>query len=54
MNNALTVTLVRESYLQKSLMKRLVAIENNPLVLPLPKNNPEPVAQDIQETNLSA
>ncbi|CAE7390981.1 unnamed protein product, partial [Symbiodinium pilosum] len=49
MNNALTVTLVRESFVRKTMMKRMVAIEDNPLVLPLPRSKAEPVGQDIQD-----
>ena len=49
-NNALTVTLVRESFVRKTMMKRVVAIEDNPLVLPLPRSKAEPVGQDIQES----
>ncbi|CAE7877802.1 unnamed protein product [Symbiodinium necroappetens] len=49
MSEVLTLTSVRGGLMQTRLQKRLVAIENNPLVMPLPESCGEPVAKDIRD-----
>ncbi|CAJ1406744.1 unnamed protein product [Effrenium voratum] len=49
MRNTMTVTLIRESLIQRSFRKRLLPLEDNPMVQPLPKMLSEPVGQDIKD-----